>query len=73
MRVFENIRNKVKFYIAGVMRSRRMIGDWFFDKYGWRDYEYQTYDYYGNFKVKRVWKLRILGREFTRDYDDDFA
>ena len=52
---------------------QRTLGDWFFDTFGYRDWEYQVYDYYGNYKCKRVWRLKLFKKVYTRNYDDDFA
>lgn len=73
MKAIEFIKTKVRFCIAAVMRFCRFIGDSFFEVFGYHDYDYQVYDYYGNFKTKRVWRLKFMGKIYTRNYDDDFA
>lgn len=69
----KRIKSISKWLLAAVMRCRRFIGDSFFEAFGYHDYEYHVYDYYGNFKTKRVWRLKFIGKIYTRDYDDDFA
>lgn len=69
----KRIKDLLKWLLAAVMRSSRLPGDWFFEAFGYHDWEYEVYDYYGNYRTKRVWRLKIFSKVYTRNYDDYFA
>jgi hypothetical protein len=50
---------------------KNTILDWVFDTFGERDIE-RTIPVDGYWKEKRIWRLRIFGKNYIRDYDKDF-
>jgi hypothetical protein len=44
---------------------------WIVKTFGKKEVD-RAYIGHGNFKEKRVWRLRVLGKVFTVDYDLDY-